>query len=59
MKAKHGLRRNKVATVMSEFAHGALHSGSKTGPVVTNPAQAKAIAMSEAGISRKRAKRGR
>jgi hypothetical protein len=37
----------KVAKVMREFAHGDLHSGSKSGPKVTNPAQAKAIAMSE------------
>lgn len=33
--------------VMREFAKGELHSGSSTGPVVTKPAQAKAIAASE------------
>lgn len=33
--------------VMHEFKHGELHSGSKHGPVVTNPQQAKAIAESE------------
>ena len=33
--------------VMKEFKAGNLHSGSKTGPVVTNPAQAKAILISE------------
>lgn len=44
----------KVKKVMSEFKHGELHSGSKAGPVVTNPKQAQAIAMSEAGISKKR-----
>ena len=42
----------KMEKVMSEFKHGKLHSGSKTGPKVTNPKQAVAIAMSEAGKSR-------
>ena len=42
----------KVGKVMGEFKRGTLHSGSKAGPKVTNPAQAKAIAMSEAGKSR-------
>jgi uncharacterized protein DUF6496 len=32
---------------MDEFAKGQLHAGSKTGPVVTNPKQAVAIALSE------------
>lgn len=44
----------KVAKVMHEFKHGELHSGSKQGPKVTNPKQAVAIAMSEAGQSRKK-----
>lgn len=39
--------RAKVATVMREFAKGGLHSGSPTGPKVSSPAQAKAIALSE------------
>jgi hypothetical protein len=34
--------------VMKKFAKRKLHSGSKTGPVVTNPRQAKAIAASGA-----------
>lgn len=38
----------KVAKVMGEFKRGELHSGSKKGPKVTNPKQAKAIALSEA-----------
>jgi hypothetical protein len=38
----------KAAKVMKEFSSGKLHSGSKKGPVVTKPSQAKAIAMSEA-----------
>ena len=37
----------KVGKVMSEFGSGKLHSG-KGGPVVKNPKQAIAIAMSEA-----------
>jgi Family of unknown function (DUF6496) len=40
--------RAKAATTMREFAKGTLHSGSDTGPKVTNPAQAKAIAMNQA-----------
>ena len=48
--------RGKVKKVMHEFKQGELHSGSKSGPKVTDPAQAKAIAMSEAGLS-KHAKR--
>lgn len=47
----------KVHKVMSEFKSGQLHSGSKSGPKVTSRKQAVAIAMSEAGMSRKNAKR--
>ncbi len=36
-----------VKGVMHEFKHGELHSGSSRGPVVKNPKQAIAIAMSE------------
>jgi hypothetical protein len=43
-----------VKEVMGEFKRGKLHSGSKTGPKVTNPAQAKAIAMSESGQSKRK-----
>ena len=49
-----GKEQRKVSKVMREFEKGGLHSGSKSGPVVTNPAQAKAIAMSEAGMSKKK-----
>lgn len=38
---------NKWRIVMGEFKRGTLHSGSKRGPVVTNAAQARAIAASE------------
>lgn len=37
----------KIATVMSEFKHGTLHSG-KSKAAVTNPKQAIAIGLSEA-----------
>jgi hypothetical protein len=39
----------RMAGEMKKFAAGALHSGSKSGPVVKNPAQAKAIGLSESG----------
>ncbi len=42
-------QKKKVAIVMHEFKEGELHSGSKDGPIVTNPKQAIAIALSEAG----------
>lgn len=38
----------KVEKVMHEFKKGALHSGSKKGPMVKDRKQAVAIAMSEA-----------
>lgn len=37
----------KVKKVMKEFKAGKLHSGSKKGPIVSNPKQAIAIALSE------------
>ena len=40
-------QKKKVGTVMREFKRGTLHSG-KSGPVVKNPKQAVAIALSEA-----------
>ena len=43
----------KVAKVMREYKAGELHSGSKKGPKVSNPKQAIAIALSEAGKAKK------
>lgn len=43
----------KVHRVMHEFKHGELHSGSKDGPQVTSRDQAIAIALDEAGLSKK------
>ena len=47
----------KAAKVMREYSAGKLHSGSKKGPVVTSPTQAKAIAMSEAREATKKGKK--
>ena len=49
-KAKGG--QAKVSKVMREFGRGKLHSGKK-GPVVKSRKQAIAIALSEAGMSKK------
>ena len=43
----------KVSKVMREYKAGGLHSG-KGGPVVKSQKQAVAIAMSEAGMAKKK-----
>ena len=43
----------KVTKVMREFGKGELHSG-KGGPVVKSQKQAVAIALSSAGVSKKK-----
>ena len=45
--------KNKVSKVMREYKAGKLHSG-KGGPVVKDKDQAVAIALSEAGMSKKK-----
>ena len=45
-------QKKKVGTVMREFKKGELHSG-KGGPLVKNPKQAIAIALSEASKVKK------
>lgn len=45
-------QRDKVGKVMREFKEGSLHSGSPTGPKVTDRKQAVAIALSEARKAR-------
>jgi hypothetical protein len=51
-------KRGRVKEEMDKFKRGTLHSGSKTGPEVTNRKQAIAIALSESGQSKNR-KKGR
>ena len=53
-KTKAG-KMKKVSKVMKEFKAGTLHSGKK-GPVVKSKAQGLAIALSEAGLSKKKRK---
>ncbi len=48
-------KKNKVGKVMKEFASGKLKSSS--GKKVTNPKQAKAIALSEAGMSKSKSRK--
>ena len=53
MAKKAAPKKGKVEKVMSEYKAGTLHSGSKTGPVVTSRKQALAIGISEAKKSKK------
>ena len=46
-------QQDKVAKVMREFKKRKLHSGSKKGPTVTDRKQAIAIALNQAGLSKK------
>jgi hypothetical protein len=54
-KARRKLRgKEKIPVVMHEFKQRTLHGGS--GQIVTNPKMAIAIALSEAGMSKKKRK---
>jgi hypothetical protein len=48
MAKKAAPKKGKIEKVMKEYKAGTLHSGSKTGPVVTSRKQALAIGISEA-----------
>lgn len=49
-------KKKVVKREMHKFKEGRLHSGSKKGPIVSNPKQAIAISLSEAGSSNKKKK---
>jgi len=48
MKKSMSKGKKKIDKVMREFKENKLHSGSKKGPIVSNPKQGIAIALSEA-----------
>jgi hypothetical protein len=51
---KKSKKAGKVEKVMKEFSKKELHSGSKKGPLVTNPKQALAIGYSEKRRAKKK-----
>lgn len=54
-KRKHLRAKKKIGVVMSEYKRGTLHSGS--GAIAKKKSQAVAIAMSEAGMSKRKRKK--
>jgi len=47
-------QKEKIKKVMTEAKQGKLHSGSKKGPIVKDQKQKISIALSEAGVARKK-----
>jgi hypothetical protein len=44
----------KIGKIMHEYKAGTLNTGSKTGPIVKSKKQAVAIALSQAGVAKKK-----
>jgi len=53
-KASKKAKRARMKEEMHKYKHGALHSGSKHGPIVKSREQAIAIGLSESGQSKKK-----